>query len=49
MVLSKRQINNLNEEMQTQVSIWDSEYDKWYKAVAEDLGYEYVDASKVIN
>lgn len=36
MVLSKRQINNLNEEMQTQVSIWDSEYDKWYKAVAEE-------------
>ena len=36
MVLSKRQINNLREEMNTQVSIWDSEYDKWYKAVADE-------------
>ena len=36
MALSKRQINNLKEEMNTQVSIWDSEYDKWYKAVADE-------------
>ena len=36
MVLSKRQINNLREEMNTQVSIWDSEYNKWYKAVADE-------------
>ena len=36
MILSKRQINNLREEMNTQVSIWDSTYDIWYKAVAEE-------------
>ena len=36
MALSKRQINNLQKEMNTQISIWDSEYDKWYKAVADE-------------
>ena len=36
MALSKRQINNLKEEMNTQVSIWSSSYDQWVRAVAEE-------------
>ena len=36
MVLSKRQIDILKNEFETQQSIWASEYDKWYKAVAEE-------------
>tara|TARA_Y100000389_G_scaffold53143_1_gene48999 strand:+ start:53 stop:511 length:459 start_codon:yes stop_codon:yes gene_type:complete len=36
MVLSKRQIDKLKNEFETQQSIWASEYDKWYKAVAEE-------------
>mgnify|MGYP006138074003 FL=1 len=36
MALSKTQIKNLEEKMNTQVSIWSSQYDFWYKAVAEE-------------
>jgi len=46
MALSKRQINNLKEEMNTQVSIWSSSYDNWYKAVAEEKmtqGNDYIE------
>ena len=36
MVLNKIQIGNLKNELETQQSIWSSEYDKWYKAFAEE-------------
>ena len=36
MVLSKRQINNLKRDAEYQQSIWASEYNKWYKAVADE-------------
>lgn len=36
MVLSKIEISNLKREFETQQSIWLSEYDKWYKAVADE-------------
>lgn len=44
--MNKRQINNLKGEMNTQVSIWLSEYDKWYKAVAnEKMKNDYIEGA----
>jgi len=36
MALSKTQINNLEEKMNTQVSIWSKWWPQWYKAVADE-------------
>ena len=47
MVLSKRQISNLKREFETQQSIWLSEYDKWYKAVADEkMKNDYIEGGE---